>query len=125
MPAYNSPIQKKVIAFIEKYADKAADFRRLSPIANAIHILERNLDKVDWSRLSCNPAAIRILEQNQDKIDWDSFSFNSEIFDYSYEYLEERCNIYKEELIQKAMSPKKLQRYIDDGYDMEEFLEFL
>ena len=50
---------------------------------------------------------------------------NSEIFDYSYEYLEERCNIYKEELIQKAMSPKKLQRYIDDGYNVEEFLEFL
>jgi hypothetical protein len=124
MPAYNSPIQKKIIAFLEKYIDKL-DFRNLSSKAIAIHILEKNLDKVDWSRLSCNPAAIRILEQNQDKIDWDSFSFNSEIFDYSYEYLEERCNIYKEELIQKAMSPKKLQRYIDDGYDMEEFLEFL
>ena len=66
-----------------------------------------------------------LLEKNQHKIDWNSLSFNSEIFDYSYEYLEERCNIYKEELIQKAMSPKKLQRYIDDGYNVEEILEFL
>jgi hypothetical protein len=75
--------------------------------------------------MSRNPEAIHILEKNQDKINWDSLSYNSEIFDYSYEYLEERCNIYKEELIQKAMNPKKLQRYIDEGYDMEEFLEFL
>jgi hypothetical protein len=125
MPAYNSPIQKKVISFIEKYADKAADFRKLSGIANAIHILKKNMDKVDWSNMSHNPAAIHILEKNQHKIDWNSLSYNSEIFDYSYEYLQERCNIYKEELIQRAMSPKKLQRYIDEGYDMEEFLEFI
>jgi hypothetical protein len=97
----------------------------LSGIANAIDIMKKNMDKVDWSNMSHNPEAIHILEKNQDKINWDSLSYNSEIFDYSYEYLEERCNIYKEELIQKAMSPKKLQRYIDEGYDMEEFLEFL
>ena len=124
MPAYNSPIQKKIIAFLEKYIDKL-DFRSLSSKAIAIPILEKNLDKVNWYYLCRNPAAIHILEKNQDKIDWDSLSYNSEIFDYSYEYLEERCNIYKEELIQKAMSPKKLQRYIDDGYNVEEFLEFL
>jgi benzoyl-CoA reductase/2-hydroxyglutaryl-CoA dehydratase subunit BcrC/BadD/HgdB len=97
----------------------------LSGIANAIHILKKNMDKVDWSNMSRNHAAIHILEKNQDKIDWNSLSYNSEIFDYSYEYLEERCNVFKEELIQKAMNPKKLQRYIDEGYDMEEFLEFI
>ena len=124
MPATNSPNQKKIIAFLEKYIDKL-DFRSLSSLASAIPILEKNLDKVHWYYLCRNPAAIHILEKNQDKINWDSLSYNSEIFDYSYEYLEERCNIYKEELIQKAMSPKKLQRYIEQGYDMEEFLEFL
>ena len=97
----------------------------LSGNSNAIHILEKNMDKVDWSMLSHNPAAIHILEKNQSKIDWNSFSYNSEIFDYSYEYLEERCNIYKEELIQKSMTPKKFQRYIDEGYDVEEILEFI
>jgi hypothetical protein len=124
MPATNSPNQKKIIAFLEKYIDKL-DFRSLSSLASAIPILEKNLDKVHWYYLCRNPAAIHILEKNQDKIDWDSLSYNSEIFDYSYEYLEERCNIYKEELIQKAMSPKKLQRYIDEGYNVEEFIEFL
>jgi hypothetical protein len=124
MPAYNSQIQKKIIAFLEKYIDKL-DFRNLSREASAIPILEKNLDKVHWYYLCLNPEAIHILEKNQDKIDWNSFSYNSEIFDYSYEYLEKRCNVFKEELIQKAMNPKKLQRYVDEGYDMEEFLEFL
>ena len=120
----NRPIQKKIMSYFEEYIDNL-DFRRLSKVASAIRILERNLDKVDWYMMCQNPEAIHILEKNQDKIDWNSLSFNSEIFDYSYEYLEKRCNVFKEELIQKAMNPKKLQRYIDEGYDMEEFLEFL
>ena len=42
----------------------------------AIHILEKNLDKVCWSYLSENPNAIHILEKNVDEIDWWSLSFN-------------------------------------------------
>ena len=34
----------------------------------AIHILEKNPDKIDWDWLSENPAAIHILEQNLGKI---------------------------------------------------------
>ena len=120
----NRPIQKKIMSYFEEYIDNL-DFRRLSKVASAIRILERNLDKVDWYMMCQNPEAIHILEKNQDKINWNSISFNSEIFDYSYEYLEERCNVFKEELIQKAMSPKKLQRYIDEGYNIEEIFEFI
>ena len=43
---------------------------------NAIHLLEQNLDKVNWSALSHNPNAIHLLEQNMDKIDWDMLSSN-------------------------------------------------
>ena len=43
---------------------------------NAIHMLEKNLDKVDWSRLSENPNAIHILGQNLDRVDWDNLSRN-------------------------------------------------
>ena len=31
---------------------------------NAIHILENNLDKVDWTWLSLNPNANNIIENN-------------------------------------------------------------
>ena len=42
---------------------------RLSANPNAIHILEQNLDEINWQNLSSNPNAITILEQNLDKLD--------------------------------------------------------
>ena len=36
--------------------------------------------QIDWSELSENPNAIHLLEQNIDKIDWDWLSGNPEIF---------------------------------------------
>jgi len=43
---------------------------------NAIHLLEKNQDKIDWFELSNNPNAIHLLEQNQDKIKWSNLSYN-------------------------------------------------
>jgi len=41
----------------------------LSANPNAIHILEKNMDKINWQQLSANPNAIHILEKNMDKVD--------------------------------------------------------
>ena len=35
--------------------------------SKAIHLTERNLDKIDWDYLCENPNAIHLLEQNPDK----------------------------------------------------------
>jgi hypothetical protein len=43
---------------------------------NAIHLLEKNLDKVNWCRISYNPNAISILEQHLDNVDWRALSSN-------------------------------------------------
>ena len=43
---------------------------------NAIHILEKNLDKVNWGGLSTNPNAMHILEKNLDKVYWNSLLMN-------------------------------------------------
>src|SRR5438067_72512 len=48
----------------------------LSTNPNAIHLLEKNLDKIDWYYLSSNPNAIHLLEKNLNKIDWDGLSRN-------------------------------------------------
>jgi hypothetical protein len=48
----------------------------LSLNPNAIHILEQNMNKVNWYLLSRNPNAIYLLEQNIDKIDWINLSKN-------------------------------------------------
>jgi hypothetical protein len=50
----------------------------LSKNPAAIHILEKNPDKIDWGMLSANPSprAISLLEQNPDKICWIRLSIN-------------------------------------------------
>ena len=52
------------------------DYLSLSTNKNAISLLEKNLDKIDWSNLSENKNAISLLEKNLDKIDWKYLSFN-------------------------------------------------
>jgi hypothetical protein len=39
------------------------------------------LDKVDWTYLSGNPSAIHILEKNLDDIDWNDIWSNPAIFE--------------------------------------------
>jgi hypothetical protein len=63
------------IHILEKNLDKV-DREELSGNPNAIHILEKNLDIVDWFWLSRNPAAIHILEKNLDKVNWFMLSLN-------------------------------------------------
>ena len=45
-----------------------------------IHLLEKNLDKVDWDWLSTNPNAIDLLKANQKKIKFNWLSMNPSIF---------------------------------------------
>jgi ribosomal protein L24E len=48
----------------------------LSTNSSAIHILEKNIDKINWINLSEKSTAIDLLEKNPDKINWDMLSSN-------------------------------------------------
>jgi len=75
---------------------------------NAISILEKNKNKIDWANFSRNPSAISILEKNQDKIKWNFLSENPAIFELDYEkMLENNIKIY-EELIKEVMKPSRI-----------------
>ena len=67
------------IHMLEQNLDNV-DWYRVSSNPTAIHILEKNLDKVNWMQLSSNPAAIHILEQNLDKVDWRGLVWNPNIY---------------------------------------------
>jgi hypothetical protein len=115
----------KAIHLLEANQDKI-HWRWLSENPNAIHLIEQNLDKVDWNYLSKNPnpKAIHLLEKNQDKIEWYSISTNPAIFEpvYDYHKMKERMRTtIAEELLQKAMHPSRLKRYLDMGGDLENF----
>ena len=76
-----------------------------------------DINKLNWVRLSENPNAIHLLERNIDKIEWDWLSRNPSIFEYDYKSMTERCDIYKEELIANRFHPKNLSKFKEWGFD--------
>ena len=96
------------------------DWSLLFMNTNAIHLLEKNKYKIDWDRLSENANEIELLEKNPDKIFYDDLSFNSSIFELDYNALKERCAIYKEELIRIALHPKRIIKYLEQRFDLDD-----
>jgi hypothetical protein len=68
-------LNENAIHLLEKNIDKI-DWKYLSLNHNAIHLLEKNLDKIDWTKLSKNINAIHLLEKNLDKVDWKYLALN-------------------------------------------------
>ena len=88
---------------------------------NVLELLEEDKNDNYWNYLSLNSSEINYMENNIDKINWYYLSKNKN----SINILDNRYSIYKEELIQKALHPSKLQRYFDEGYDFDEVMNFL
>ncbi len=87
-----------------------------------MHLLEQNKDttslkattkridcKINWFNLSYNPSAMVLLEQNIDKINWEGFSQNPSIFELDYDFLFQRMNIIRQELMVKTWHPDRFQ----------------
>ena len=98
---------------------------------NANHILEKNLDKIDWYKLcgACcekrNPDAIKIIEKNMDKLDnncWEELSRSQYaihlLFKYDYELMSQKMWPFKEELLRYIFNPKRILN-ICDLYNIE------
>ena len=92
---------------------------------NAILLLEKNVDKICWFMLSSNPNAIHLLEKNVDKINWSWLSLNPSIFEIDYEGLEKRCNLFKEDLIKRALHPSTIERYLNHPDLKDKDLEYI
>jgi hypothetical protein len=107
------------IHLLERNPDKI-DWCWLSSNPNAIHLLEQNLDKVDWKQLSGNPNAIHILERNQDKIYWPLFSVNRGIFEYDYDFLRERISVLRDELLSVTLHPDRIADWDKKGFHISD-----
>jgi hypothetical protein len=91
--------------------------------SNAIELLNANAAKIDWRILSKNPSTINLLiespKRNMDKINWTNISFNPT---YDYEKIKKDFEELGEEIIAKALHPKRIFRLIaeygeDEVYD--------
>jgi hypothetical protein len=60
-----------------------------------------------------------------DKINWKHISGNPSIFKLDYEELEKRCNIFKEELMKKALHPSIIIGYMNHPDFKDKGLEYI
>jgi hypothetical protein len=130
-----------------EYLKKVYEWSYISKNKKAMPILQDNLDKVEWIAFSSNPSAIniiiQIIKEQKDynkkiknheeintkdykyfnyfnKIDYGGLSRNPAIFELDKQGLKERCDIYREELIEKAMHPSRIQKLLDMGIDVDD-----
>ena len=84
-----------------------------NPSDGAMTLLENNIDKIDWSGLSMNSSerAMTLLAQNIDKINLFWLFYNPNIFEYNYDSMQNRCNIYKEDLIKNRFHPRNIFKF--------------
>ena len=133
---------EELIQYVYTHHSKDIDWCNLSTNPAAIDILLENMNKINYRGLSANPhpKAQEILKKNPWYIDWVHFSMhindysfiaeqnpvlkewiwsNPIIFDYksiSKYYMDK----IKEELIQKALHPKRIEKWLDQGLDIDD-----
>ena len=145
-------VNTEAVHIIEKNLHKLYNWCELSGNSKAFYILEKNLDKVDWVSFSKNPSAIHILieilrekkkketnEENNlenhpedykyynylDKVDYRSLSINPAIFEVDTQGLKERCDIYRKELMEKVMHPRRMIALLDqEGIQLEDLEDY-
>ena len=101
-----------MIEYLEKNQDKI-NWINLSCNYNAIKLLKKNPKKINWYNLSSNPNAIELLKKNQNKIKWGFISFNPAIFTNDYEKIKENKKELNEEIIIKALHPKRMLKLME------------
>jgi hypothetical protein len=95
----------------------------LSLNTNGIRLIEKFPHLINWEYLSINPNAIHILEANQDKIDYFTIYRNPAIIEYDYEAIKKHNHVLHEQLIINLYHPRRIQKHIDNGNDIDTYLE--
>lgn len=113
---------QNAVHLLEKYPEYI-NWAVLSSNPNAVHLLEKNQDKLNWFSISSNPNASRMIKENipKYKIDMNWLSKNPCIFEIDYDAIKEKTKIeiFEEELMQKCYHPKRLINYLYNyNYDI-------
>lgn len=115
-PVINKPIylgleERKIYLQRHNITDQL-DTEALSQNASAVHIFDQFPELIVWDELSSNPNAIDLLLRNMEKINWDLFSLNTN--KHAVDILEK--NLDKAEWYNLARNPKAIriiEKYID------------
>ena len=121
------------------------DYFSANPLA--ISLLEQNRDKIDWYGLCFNshPRAIGLFAQHPEKltrwdyfsskqnisllilsnleqVDWKSLTSNPNIFKVEEDFLKKRTDLFREELMQKALHPRRIAPLLDQEGELENYI---
>ena len=77
-------------------------------------------NKISWYFLAQNSGAINLIEKNLHKVSWATLSRNPAIFTYDYNKMKEDKKEINEEIIKMAMHPKRIEYYLNMGYNIED-----
>lgn len=78
---------------------------------------------IDWFYLSSNSNAISLLEANIDKINWNALARNPAIFTYDYNLIKSNFKDIGEEIVIKALHPKRMLRLMNE-YGKDEIYRY-
>ena len=123
----NREITHQGIQFLEKHVDKLCSkcWSLLSGHPNAVPLLEKYPEHIDWKSLSQNPAAVHLLEP--DKIAWSELSSNPKamhlLFHLDTERMKQENATFTEELMAYVFEPARLMR-LSGQYEVD-FRDYL
>ena len=117
-------LHPKAIPLLEHYMEYI-DWWKFSMNPGSIPFLEKNPDKIIWLYLSLNPNALHLLAKNSKEIAWTFIERNYGFYDIDYELIEKRTSVYKKELIENALHPRRIARIYDiigDDCEIEKYI---
>lgn len=118
-------IHPNAIRLLTEHYMEYIDWWKFSTNPGAIPFLEKNPDKIKWLYLSLNPNALHLLEKHYNEIAWTFIERNYGFYDVDYELIEKRTNVYKKELIENALHPRRVARIYDiigDDCEIEKYI---
>ena len=88
----------------------------------SLSLVNPNDRRIDWGNLcrNTNRLVFQILRNNKHKINWPIFLQNPICFEYDYEKMKCRAEIFKEELLNLALSPERVMAAIKSAREENE-----
>jgi hypothetical protein len=111
----------QAIHLLKKYQNKI-DWKYICANINpeAIEMIEEFLNKnsnhtlLNWKLLSRNPSAIKLLERYRDNIFWDKLSTNPAIFEFDTQAMRRNFQPLEDEIMAASLHPDRINQTADD-----------
>ena len=105
---------REAIKLLKENPEKI-NWNKLSSNSYALELLKENPEKINWFYLSLNKniEVLEIIKKNLYKIDWSNFTKNPIIFDYDYKKMKKQFEVLEDEIIKKALHPKRMLRLME------------